>query len=177
MIRIRNWRGSGPVGTRRPEGFTLIELILVICIVSVVMVFAADRFLYWQERAEKAAMESVLAGIKMGLQIRMAEMIMTNQQVKAADLENENPMRWLQEPPVTYAGEYAAPVKAGNWYYAAKEHELVYVPSGTTFLDTGQPDSKELRFRIVARYAANSANDHQTPSGIAIKPARDFKWF
>ena len=177
MIQNKNWHGSCGIFVRRREGFTLIELILVICLVSVLAVAAAERFLYYQERAEKAAMESVLAGVKMGLQIRMAEMFMTNQQVKASELESENPMRWLQEPPVTYAGEYATPVKSGYWYYAARDHELAYVPTSSSFLDTGQPGSKELRFRVVIRYESNAITGGRTPAGVGVVPVREFKWF
>ena len=53
-------------------GFTLLELVVVICVAGVIAVIAANRFLYLEERAEKAALEGVLAGVKMGLQIRMA---------------------------------------------------------------------------------------------------------
>ena len=86
-------------------GFSQLELVVVICVAGVIAIVAAERFLYLEERAEKAALEGVLAGLKMGLQIRMAEMLMTNQQAGIGALEKENPVRWLQQPPGNYAGE------------------------------------------------------------------------
>ena len=134
-------------------GFTLIELILVLIVISVLGVTALDRFRYYQERAEKAAMEATLAAFKMGLQLQLAELIVTNKQMAVAQLERENPMRWLQEPPGNYLGEYTTPTQPGNWYYAMNEHELVYVPNNSAYLDTRRSANKELRFRVAIRYA------------------------
>src|SRR5471030_546096 len=85
--------------SRYAAGFTMIELILVIVLVSVLAVTAIDRLFYYQERAEKAAVEATLAALKMGLRIRLAELTVTNKQNLAAELERENPVRWLDEPP------------------------------------------------------------------------------
>jgi prepilin-type N-terminal cleavage/methylation domain-containing protein len=157
-------------------GFTLIELTVVIIIVSVLFVAAAERFLYWEERAEKASMESVLAGVKMGLQIRMAEMIMVNRQSGIVQLETENPMRWLQEQPSNYAGEYVAPPKPGYWYYANKEYQLVYVPHSSSYLDTG-PGDRELRFRVAIRYETHTFTGGRSPVSVTLVTMRKFAWF
>jgi general secretion pathway protein G len=137
----------------------------------------AERLLYYQERAEKAMLELVLARTKMGLQIHMAELIMTNRQRQVIDLEKENPMRWLDEPPLNYAGEYAAPPKPGTWYYATQEHEMVYVPTNSSYLETGATASKELRFQVVVPMADDPATGGKTPAGIALKPVREYRWF
>ena len=158
-------------------GFTLIELILVLIVISVLGVTALDRFRYYQERAEKAAMEATLAAFKMGLQLQLAELIVTNKQMAVAQLERENPMRWLQEPPGNYLGEYTTPTQPGNWYYATNEHELVYVPNNSAHLDTRRSANKELRFRVAIRYASDAATGRKTPSGASIIQAREFKWF
>jgi len=94
------------------------------------------------------------------------------------ELERDNPMRWLSEPPVGYAGEYVTPVKPGNWYFASKERELVYVPHSSSYLDmAGQTDGKELRFRAVLQYESNSMIGTKVPAGITVVPVKEFKWF
>jgi prepilin-type N-terminal cleavage/methylation domain-containing protein len=158
-------------------GFTLIELILVLIVISVLGVTALDRFRYYQERAEKAAMEATLAAFKMGLQLQLAELIVTNKQMAVAQLERENPMRWLQEPPGNYLGEYTTPTQPGNWYYAMNEHELVYAPNNSAYLDTRRSANKELRFRVAIRYAFDATTGRKTPSGASIVQTREFKWF
>ena len=160
-------------------GFTLIELILVLLVVCLLSATAIDRYLYYQERAEKLAMEATLAAIKMGLQIRLAELIITNRQTVAAELERENPIRWLDEPPANYAGEYRVPPKAGNWYFAAGARQLVYVPTNTSYLQWGQAASGELRFQVGLRYNAIETADGkaQALAGIGILPAQAYRWF
>jgi len=160
------------------HGFTLLELIIVIIVVSTIASVALNRFLYYQERAERAMMESNLEMVKMGLRIHMAELIASNHAERLLDLERDNPMRWLSEPPVGYAGEYVTSVKTGNWYFASKEHELVYVPHSKAYLEMkGDTDGKELRFRAVLQYESNSVTGTKVPAGITVIPVNEFKWF
>jgi competence protein ComGC len=154
----------------------LVELTVVMVIVSLLFVAAAGRFLYWEERAEKAAMDSVLAGVKMGLQIRMAELIMANRQAGLAQLETENPMQWLQEQPSNYAGEYVTAAKPGTWYYAGEKRELVYVPHSSSNLEM-DPQGKELRFRVALRFESDPSTGHKSPSGVFLVTTRKFTWF
>ncbi len=176
MIKKSSW-------PRTPKlfqaGWTLIELVIVFLVISLLSVAAIDRFLYYQERAEKVTMEATLAAIKMGLQIRLAELIIANRQMAAAELEQENPMRWLDEPPANYVGEYRAPPKAGNWYFAAGTRQLVYVPNSTSYLQWGKPDSSELRFQVGLRYNEIETTGGKTRvlEGIAIVPAQAYRWF
>ncbi len=161
-------------------GFTLIELIIVIGLVGILGVVALERLLFYQELAEKAAMESVLAATKMGLQIRMAEMIVANNQAQMIDLERENPMRWLQEQPANYAGEYRVPVKGGNWYFDIGPRQLVYAVNTSSHLQGGgQAEPRELRFRARLRYDDVVGGNYKSKavSGISIVPAESYRWF
>jgi prepilin-type N-terminal cleavage/methylation domain-containing protein len=164
---------------RRLSGFTLIELVVVISIVSVLAAAAFERFLYYQERAEKAAMDGTLAATKMGLQIRLAELIMTNRQMAAAELESENPMRWLVEPPPDYAGEYRTSPKPGNWYFSTAARQLVYVPINRSYIQLNQEDSKELRFQVKLFYdeIEIAGGKHWSLTGVRLLPVRPYRWF
>lgn len=158
----------------------MIELILVIGLVGVLAATAVDRLFYYQERAEKAAMDATLASIKMGLQIRLAELTVTNKQNVAADLERQNPVRWLSEPPANYAGENRAPGERGTWYFATEARELVYMPNNTSYLTWGQPERvRELRFQVKLRYdeIETPSGKSKVPAGIAINPVKPYRWF
>lgn len=161
----------------RPAGFSLLELALVVIVVSVLATVAMGRFLYYQERAEKAAMESTLALVRMGLQMRLAELIVTNRQALAVQLARENPMQWLDPPPAVYRGEYSVSAKSGYWYYAAAGHELVYLPTSTAYLDTGQAGLQQLRFRVVLRFEKNAVVAQSAAIGISLAPSREYTWF
>lgn len=182
-VQAGNLKPRQPPETRNLKrnlaGFTLLELIVVICVAGVLAAAAVERLLYYQELAEKAAMESVLAGTKMGLQIRMAELIITGNQGRVVELETENPMRWLDEPPASYGGEYGASAKAGNWYFAPDQRQLVYVPNSSRHLQVGDDEPKELRFQVTLRYAEmdGGAGMMKTLSGVVMEPVRPYRWF
>lgn len=160
-------------------GFTLIELIVVVVIVSVLAAAAFQRFLGYQELAERAAMEATLRIVKTGLQIRLAEFIIGNRQAEAVVLERENPMRWLAEPPANYGGDYRKPPGPGNWYYDRERRELVYVANSGQFLEVAASDGiKEIRFRAqllkdVVNFAGTTT---ESVTGITLVPVQPYRW-
>lgn len=164
----------------RRGGFTLIELVVVIVVVSTLVGVAIDKLLYYQERAEKAVLDATLESVKMGLRIRMAELIVSNRTSELPQLERENPMQWLSEPPASYAGVDTA-AKPGNWFYATKEKELAYVPKSSSYLEggqiSGQRDKTELRFKVELRYQAPTEGGGRAIVGITLVPTRAYKWF
>ena len=160
------------------RGFTLLELIVAIIVISTLVTVAIDRLLYYKERHEKAAMEYTLATVKTGLQLRMAELIVTNRQGSLNELERDNPMRWLEEAaPSNYLGDYRATPATGNWYFDPGPRQLVYVPSSSSYLDTGQSGTKELRFRVAIRYETNAVTGGKSPVAVVVAPVREFGWF
>jgi prepilin-type N-terminal cleavage/methylation domain-containing protein len=163
----------------RNRGFTLIELVVVIVIISVLATVALRRLTVYQELAEKTAMESTLRIIKTGLQIRLAELIIANRQSQAKQLETSNPMRWLVEPPANYGGTYRQPAEGGKWYYDERRSELVYVVNNGEFLTTdATDDGKQLRFRVelLNGYVETARAKVRTVTGITLVPVRPYRW-
>src|SRR5438309_11434062 len=101
--------GSGEHRCASP-GFTLIELIVVVCIVALCAALLLDRLRFYQEAAEKAAMEYTVATMKSALQLRVAAMLVRGEEGNIGILARSNPMDWLMEPPVGYRGEFRAEI-------------------------------------------------------------------
>lgn len=167
------------MGTRRQQGFSLFELIVVIFVVSLLAAVFARRLTAYQEFAEKAAMDATLSIIKTALQIRLANLIIDNRQADAPELERTNPMEWLAETPSNYAGLYREPTERGSWYYDQRLLQLVYVPSSADYLRMEKTDGgREIRFRTrlifdpvqVAGMRVNSV------AGVALTPVRPYQW-
>jgi hypothetical protein len=88
------------------------------------------RLAYYHEALERAAMESTPRGIKTGLQVRLAELIIANREGEARELETQDPIRWLDEGrPANYGGAYREPAEAANWYFDAASRQPVSVPA------------------------------------------------
>jgi general secretion pathway protein G len=166
------WQGGG-------KGFSLFELIVVIIVASVLATVLLNRLAYYQELAEKAAMESTLRTIKTGLQIRLAELIVTQKQAQAGQLEIEDPVRWLDDKPPNYRGAYRAPAEPGSWYFDASERQLVYLvrTGDRLILGTGE-GAKQLRFRtkLLKSPVKVAGGTVEGVAGVTLLPASPYRW-
>jgi hypothetical protein len=166
-----------PVLFKRSAGFGLLELVLLLCVAAVLVTLMGRGLLYYEERAERAAVELLLEQMRKGLQIQMTELIFSNRQAQVAELEKTNPMKWLEVPPANFAGDYPAKPRPGKWYYEPQQHQIVYVPDNNAYLKAGEATLKELRFAVVVPMVSDPATGGKTPSGVGLKPLRPYQWF
>jgi prepilin-type N-terminal cleavage/methylation domain-containing protein len=171
------------LGTRnrrpRERGYTLFEFAAAIVILSILAAVLLTRLAFYQEMAEKAAMESMVRVIKTGLQIRLAELIIGNRQGEAETLEVEDPMQWLEPRPHNYAGAYREPPTLGKWYFDATARQLVYVVNTGNRLDLATAaDAKQIRFR--ARLLKDRLNVGgavvESVTGITLTAVTPYRW-
>lgn len=164
---------------RPPRGFSLFELVVAIIIVSALATVLLNRLAYYQELAEKAAMESTLRTIKTGLQIRLAELIVTNRQGQAAEIETEDPVRWLDDKPPNYGGAYRAPAEPGFWYFDATARQLVYMVRTGDRLNLGAGERvKQLRFRakLLKTPVKVAGGTIEGVAGVTLLPDSPYQW-
>jgi general secretion pathway protein G len=164
---------------RRERGHTLFELAVAFVLVSTLAAVLLTRLAFYQEMAEKAAMESAVRVIKTGLQIRLAELIIGNRQGEAGTLEVEDPMRWLEPRPANYAGAYLEPPTLGRWYFDATARQLVYVVNTGSRLDLATAaDAKQIRFRaqlLKDRLNVGGA-EVESVTGITLTAVTPYRW-
>ena len=167
---------------RRHAGLTLVELVVVMCVVAVIAAILLNRLRFYQEAAEKAAMEYTIGVLKSALQLRVAAMLVNGEERKIESLTRANPVNWLMEPPRGYRGEFRAPqptVARGSWYFDATKRELVYVPDLDDHLQADATGSKRLRFRVELEFEQGEAVNRKSGavSRIRIAPVTEYTWF
>jgi len=168
-----------PHGCRDPRGFTLVELAVAIAVIAVAAAVLLNRLGYYQEMAEKAAMDSVVRAVKTGLQLRLAELIATHKQGEAAALEIEDPTRWLQARPDNYGGAYSAGADRGKWYFDAARRHLVYVVNAGDRLEIDRGEgAKELRFqpRLLKDRIIFAGGAVETVTAVTLAPVTPYRW-
>ena len=174
---VAGLRGPRRVG----RGFTLVELIVVVCIVAVSAALLVDRLRFYQEAAEKAMMEYTVGAVRSALQLQVAAMLIRGEERNIESLARANPVDWLMEPPRGYRGEFRAPqpaVPRGSWYFDAGRSELVYVPNLDGHHERLAHGGKRLRFRVRLEFEqAKPASGRRILSAIRIEPVMPYTWF
>ena len=179
-------RPMSPRTRRQPAqgGFTLFELIVVICIVAVMAGILLNRLRTYEEAAEKAVMQQTAAAIKSALQMRVAAYLIGGRDNEIENLRNENPVGWLQEPPPNYAGEFHADayarVRTGSWYFDLTRRELIYVVNLGDHFTPGPDSRKWVRYRVRIEYEKVPEKDaapRKVLSAVSYVPVQAYTWF
>jgi hypothetical protein len=138
-----------------------------------------DRLAYYQELAEKAAMESTARVIKTGLQIRLAQLIIANRQAEASVLETADPVQWLETKPVNYGGAYHEDAQSGAWYFDGPARQLVYfVTTGRRLELDGQTGPKQVRYRVrvLKDRISLAGGPVESVTGVTLAAVTPYRW-
>lgn len=169
----------------KQQGFTLIELVVVIIIVMVMMAIFLNRVRYYQEQAEKTAMEEVAGALQSALILQYGQLLARGKAADVPALMSDNPMNWLQKKPRTYAGEFFDPspnsIMAGNWMFDLKSRDLIYVPRNHDNLRPAKDGKVWIRFHVTSHYETSRLpslqNDPPSLTGVLFEPVEPYVWF
>jgi hypothetical protein len=114
-------------------GVSFLEFAVCMALVAIFVGVLLERALYYQEFAEKTAMEWTAGNIRSGLRYKVADLILANRASEIQTLADENPMNWLAERPPNYLGELdSAPADEpkGQWYFDRRNRRAMRVSVG-----------------------------------------------
>lgn len=121
------------------EGFTLFEMVVVICSIVILYMIAEERLNALPAAAERANFYAVLEQIKTGVSFEMVTKVAAGEGQRIRELEGTNPMDLLIETPSNYRGELEhvtdAVDRRNAWYFETSTGELVYVVGGASIRD------------------------------------------
>lgn len=166
------------------RGFTILELVVVIIIISILGLFAIDRIFAIRIAAEQAAVKQLIGTIKSALGLEVARLALDGRMSAVAKLDKTNPLLLLSQNPNNYIGEKNNGKKItepGIWYFDKKQKMLVYnVLYSENFKSTlkGLP---RIRHRIKLVYNDRNKNrrfDLHTDgiAGLDLVPLDKFSW-
>lgn len=172
-------------GSPAQRGFSLLELVIVIVLVSVLLTIAIDRLLLLKAQAERVAMEQVLGNIRSGITIRLAELFARGKLADADKLPGSNPMQLLAVRPDNYRGEFfgldPASIEPGSWYFDSRDGALCYIVEGGEYFETPLAPPARARFRIRPVFDDVDGNGRYDPKvdalrGLQLAPLESYTW-
>lgn len=158
---------------RSARGFSLIELVVALALVSIFAGVLLERAVYYQELAEKASMEQVAADLRSSVNLRAAELALENRFTELDALALQNPFDLLVRKPQNYLGVLGRPPAAAGWYFDEKTKEVVY------FVDLGRyftPDDRGLK-RIAWRVVPVAGDKPGKAQWARLELVRPYRWF
>jgi len=168
----------------RQQGFTLLELVLVVLIISIMGLIAIDRLLNYRIDAERAMIQTVIGNIRSGLGMEIAQRVARDRIGTIHNLEDTNPIELLAQPPNNYIGEidHESQVNEdGVWYFDTAASALVYRVRFGDYFKTRLSGPPRMRHRIKLVYTDNNRNNRFDPgiehvSGLDLVPLEDYEW-
>jgi prepilin-type N-terminal cleavage/methylation domain-containing protein len=170
---------------RCERGFSLLELLLVIVIISVLLVVAVERLLALRFEAERAAVQTVIGAMRSALYIEFAGAAARGEIGRMDQAGGGNPMLYLAERPEAYVGEFYGPdpkvFEPGTWYFDLRERALVYVVRFPQQFITPLAGAPRLRLMIEPDYDDLDRNGRfdagrDAVRGLRLVPLEPFYW-
>lgn len=138
------------------KGFSLLELVIVIIIISLLFAVAVDKMLALRVDAERVAMENLLGTLRSALGITVAGHIAKGSINELATLAGSNPLDRLSQKPNNYRGAFNAPgpntIEGGQWYFDSAEKTLIYRVDNSDYFKSALPGPARARFIIKVVY-------------------------
>ncbi len=167
--------------TIRQRGFSFIELVVSLVVALILLGIFLNRFQYYQEQAEKTAMESVAISLGGALTMHYGQLMARGVAGDVGALKSANPMTWLVAPPKNYSGEFFDPVaeriEAGNWFFDLKSRELVYVVRNRAHFKADNAGRYWVRFHVVSQDGRSVMTAGVESAGVRFETVTPYNWF
>lgn len=164
----------------RQRGFTFLELIVVMTIISILGVFALNRYHKLLVDVERTSMEHDLGVMRSAISMQVAGHYVAGNMDGLVQLIGSNPMDLLAEKPSNYMGvmrqSQIGKSDKGRWFYDSKDGVLIYTVRNQLYFETQLDPPVRARFRIYPVYSERSESANKYLSGLTLQPLETFRW-
>jgi prepilin-type N-terminal cleavage/methylation domain-containing protein len=173
------------VRAKRAQGFSLLELLIVIVVVGLLVTVAVERLLKLRFEAERTMVQSVTSALRSALYIEFTAAATSGRMARLDSAGGSNPMLLLAERPDTYAGEFfgADPMlfEPGTWYFDTRDRTLVYMVRFPERFVTPLGGPARARLKVEPDYDDLDRNSRFDPGrdpvrGLKLVPVEAFYW-
>ncbi|EAR61210.1 pilus assembly FimT family protein [Neptuniibacter caesariensis] len=164
---------------RLNSGFSLLELVVSILIISVLMTFGYIKLESMAEGIERVSFDGARNNIQAQLTIRVTEWYAKQQNVVAEELTGTNPVELIQLRPSNYRGELKleeldeAPPE--HWYFVTDNSWLVYKAKRIENLENEFEMENIIPFQIRIRFG-QAEQTQGLAVGADLQALYAYKW-
>lgn len=167
----------------RQRGFTYLELVVVISIISTLLYFAFDRLWKLQVTAEQAVIDQTVGNLQSALALTIAEHISHADIAGLRSYVESNPIRLLAQTPLNYHGDLPGvhnELPGGSWYYRTDIKSLIYKVDNQDYFTSSDNDLAQIEFKIYPVYDDNNHNGRfdagDTLKGLTLQSVHPYRW-
>ena len=170
---------------QRTRGFSLLELVVVIALISTLVAVAMNRLLPYIDEAERVAVLRVEGQLRSSLMMEAAQRIVRGQSATISALQGSNPVKFLLEPPKNYVGERLQreidQLPTRRWYYEQDGHRLVYRLGAPFGLPVHDESAEDPAFEVQVAFADSNGNglfeaQREEFYGVRLQRVAGSKW-
>ena len=136
------------------KGFSLLELLVVSCLVLIFVSVMVERIHDYQKIAESYSVQEMKQELTAALRIATLDKLAAGKVSDSAWFGTLNPLKLLKLPAAIDGGTWDGDGQPGCWYYYPVKHEVVYVFHYNNFMDRLLDNKKIVRFRVIGNYNA-----------------------
>ena len=159
-----------------PAGFSLLELVVVIALISLLVGIALNRLLPYIDEAERVAVLTLEGQIRSTLLTAAAKRIASGRAASISELDGSNPMRLMLEAPRNYAGELRKQdrdsVPRRSWYFDLDSRRLVYRAGRRLVRDYDEQPQQDPEFGVRVAFEDRNRNGRFDPGADELYGVR-----
>lgn len=168
----------------RQAGFTILELIVVIIIISILGLFALDRIWSLRIEAEQATVTKIIGNVRSALGLEVSRLALKGRLTEIANLADSNPIDLLAQAPGSYLQQQpdnSDQVTPGSWYFDKESRSLIYHVIYSENLATTLSGTPRIRYYVKLIYNDRNNNNKfdlniDSIGGLDLVPVEKFAW-
>ena len=164
----------------RQRGFTFLELVVVITIISALGVIALNYYYKLLVDVERTSMEHDLGVMRSAISLQFAGYYVAGDLAGLNKLVDSNPMDLLAEKPKNYLGVIShykiEDIEKGSWFYDSREETLIYLVRNQLYFESRLAEPARARFKIFPVYSDRAGDGKKYISGLTLKELESYRW-
>ncbi len=148
--------------TKRCDGFSLLEIIVVVIIVSILFTLALSYLFKWRIAAERTSFKKLTSEMNSAIKLEVTAHYARGRLQDIVKLVGSNPLNYAIEKPNGYVGEKTTPnlleLNPGDWVYDTSKKLLIYRVRYPEHFSTKLAGIKRIELKISLIYTDSNKN-------------------